>query len=192
MCNGLTFFFREGAGSVSPSRCSSTYRTFITPCREDGAGGVALTASFCVVVPLLWLSDESELWGGQREGRLDWMYCWGLGYFNGWRAECVAAGHNPRIRSSVTSPEPVCLTKWTAPNWTQNLAALTSFLTCLSFNSMMVLFDLSGVAQMILWAVSSKRLWKIPPGLCQTGVSRNSARSSHDSSRWTALARAKI
>lgn len=34
-----------------------------------------------------------------------------LRYFNGWRVECVAAGHSPRIRSSVTSSRPVCFTK---------------------------------------------------------------------------------
>ncbi|KAK5868973.1 hypothetical protein PBY51_009940 [Eleginops maclovinus] len=67
---------QTGAGSVSPSRCSSTYRTYITLSCEDGAGGVALTASFCMAVPRLWLSYESELWRGQRERRSgSWTGC---------------------------------------------------------------------------------------------------------------------
>ena len=91
---------------------------------------MALIASSCISVSeeeeeeeeerRLWLSYESELRRGQREGPRSSRECAGLDvvpgsdslrYFNGWRVECVAAGRSPRIRSSVTSSGPVCFTK---------------------------------------------------------------------------------
>lgn len=44
-----------------------------------------------------------------------------LWYFNGWCVECVAAGRDPGIRSSVTSVRPVCFTKWTGVHGNSSL-----------------------------------------------------------------------
>lgn len=53
-----------------------------------------------------------------------------LQYFNGRRVECVAAGHSPRIGSSVTSSGPVWITKCTGATYTRKSPKLDPMLCC--------------------------------------------------------------
>lgn len=83
-----------------------------------------------------------------------------LRYFNGWCVECVAAGHSPRIRSSVTSSRPVCFTKWTGPTYTKNSLKLDPGpcsvcvpLRCLPPYSLVLFFNIQ------LWLCLTSEMW---------------------------------